>query len=87
MGIEHVGLGADVIDQVTDAELEAGESLVDVVAEARDRGGGRLGLRDFAGPDDYPALVAALRRRGHGETTVAAVTHANLLRVLRAALP
>ena len=60
MGTEHVGLGADVIDQVTDAELEAGEGLVGVVDEARARGGGRLGLEDFTGPEDYPALVAAL---------------------------
>jgi len=37
MGDDHVGFGSDVIDQVTDAELEAGEGLVDVVAEARAR--------------------------------------------------
>jgi len=87
MGDDHVGFGADVIDQVTDAELEAGNGLVDVVSEARERGGGRLGLHDFAGPDDYPELVAALERRGFADERLAAVTHGNLLRVLRAALP
>jgi microsomal dipeptidase-like Zn-dependent dipeptidase len=51
------------------------------------RGGGRLGLDDFTGPQHYPALVAALGRRGYDDTAVAAVTHGNLLRVLRAALP
>jgi membrane dipeptidase len=87
MGIEHVGLGADVIDQVTAAELDAGRSLEPVVEEAYVRGGGRLGLDDFTGPEHYPGLVAALRRRGYGDEAVDAVTHGNLLRVLRSALP
>lgn len=87
MGVEHVGFGADVIDQVTDAELDAGEALVGVVAEARERGGGRLGLRDFTGPEDYPAVVTALRRRGWRGAALDAVAHGNFLRVLRAALP
>jgi membrane dipeptidase len=87
MGIEHVGLGADVIDQVTAAEREAGHSLEPVVEEAYVRGGGRLGLEDFTGPEHYPALVGALRRRGYGDAAVAAVTHGNFLRVLRSALP
>ena len=87
MGIEHVGLGADVIDQVTAAELDAGRSLEPVVEEAYVRGGGRLGLEDFTGPEHYPALVAALRRRGYGDAAVAAVTHGNFVRVLRSALP
>ena len=87
MGDDHVGFGADVIDQVTDAELAAGEGLVDVVSEARERGGGRLGLRDFAGPDDYPELVAALERLGWTGTRLDGVTHGNFLRVMRAALP
>ena len=87
MGLEHVGLGADVIDQVTGAELEAGRALEPVVEEARLRGGGRLGLDDFTGPEHYPALVSALRRRGYDDGAVAAVTHGNFLRVLRAALP
>jgi membrane dipeptidase len=87
MGIEHVGLGADVIDQVTAAELEAGRSLEPVVEEARVRGGGRLGLDDFTGPEHYPAFVDALGRRGYDDAAVAAVTHGNFLRVLRAALP
>ena len=86
MGIGGVGLGADVIDQVTDAELEAGESLVDVVDDARARGGGRLGLRDFTGPEHYPALVAGLRQRGYEGDWLDAVTHANFLRAFRAAL-
>jgi membrane dipeptidase len=87
MGIDHVGLGGDVIDQVTEAALAAGEPLVDVVAEALALGGGRMGLDGFTGPEHYPALVEGLRQRGYERESLDAVTHANLLRVLQAALP
>ena len=87
MGVEHVGLGADVIDQVTQAELEAGETPVDVVEEALARGSGRMGLRDFTGPEHYPAVVDALRARGYDGDRLDAITHENFLRVLRTALP
>ena len=87
MGIDHVGLGADVIDQVTNAEREAGLPLTDVMEEALARGGGRMGLAGFTGPEHYPALVDALRRRGLDGDRLDAITHANLIRVLRAALP
>jgi membrane dipeptidase len=38
------------------------------------------------GPQDYPAVADGLRR-GHGEETVAALLHGNLVRFLRRALP
>ena len=87
MGIGNVGLGADVIDQVVAAELEAGEPLVEVVAEALERGGGRMGLDGFTGPEHYPALVDALRGRGYEGEWLDAIAHANFLRVFRQALP
>ena len=87
MGVDHVGLGADVIDQVTQAELEAGETPVDVVEEALARGDGRIGLVDFTGPEHYPDVVGALLARGYAGDRLAAITHENFLRVLRAALP
>jgi membrane dipeptidase len=87
MGVGHAGLGADVIDQVVDAELEAGEPLVDVVAEALERGGGRMGLDGFTGPEHYPALVEGLRERGYAGESLDAITHGNLLRVFDEALP
>lgn len=87
MGIGNVGLGADVIDQVTAAVLEAGAPLVPVVAEAHALGGGRMGLDGFTGPEHYPALVEGLRLRGYEGEWLDAVTHANFLRVFRAALP
>jgi membrane dipeptidase len=87
MGQDGVGLGADVIDQVTQAELELGEPLVGVVAEALELGGGRMGLDGFTGPEHYPAVVAALRERGYAGERLDAVTHGNFLRVLGEALP
>lgn len=87
MGVGNVGLGADVIDQVVDAELEAGEALEDVIEEALALGGGRMGLDGFTGPEHYPALVEGLRQRGYEGESLAAVTHASFLRVLREALP
>jgi membrane dipeptidase len=39
------------------------------------------------GPQDYPAVAAGLRRRGHDEVTIAALLHGNLLRFLRRTLP
>ena len=87
MGIEHVGLGADVIDQVLQAEIAFGVPQNPVTHAALERGGGVLGLRDFTGPEHYPALVDALERRGYADDALAAVCSGNILRVLRAALP
>jgi membrane dipeptidase len=70
MGIEHVGLGADFVDQVTQTADKS-----------------RLGLEGFAGPDDYPKLVAALRTRGYDGERLEAIMSGNWLRILRAALP
>jgi len=68
MGGEHVGLGADFVDQLT-----ADKS--------------RFALDGFAGPEDFPALVTALRERGYDEVRLEAIVSRNWLRILRAALP
>jgi membrane dipeptidase len=44
------------------------------------------GIEGLTGPQDYPALLAALRRRGWSDDDVTAVSCANLLRFLRSAL-
>jgi membrane dipeptidase len=75
MGVEHVGLGADFIDQVADAEQGQ------VGAKAR------LGLEGFTGPDDYPALVEALKGRGYDGERLEAILSGNWLRVLGESLP
>ena len=64
-----MGFGTDVIDQVTEAELAFGNELLPIVVDAREAGGGRLGLRDFTGPEHFPELVAALRVRGYDGRT------------------
>jgi membrane dipeptidase len=87
MGIEHVGLGADVIDQVLAVELERGLRIVDVIEEALALGGGRMGLEGFTGPEHYPALLDALGARGYEGERLDAITHGNFMRVLREALP
>jgi membrane dipeptidase len=71
MGIDHVGLGADFIDQVDDQALTKA----------------RMGLEGFTAPDDLPALVAALQSRGYAGQRLDAIMSTNWLRVLRAVLP
>jgi membrane dipeptidase len=83
MGEERVGLGTDVIDQYTEAEAAHGVEPHPATIKAREAGGGRLGLRDLTGPEHFPALVAALERRGYGEPVLAG----NLTRILERALP
>jgi membrane dipeptidase len=87
MGIEHVALGSDFIDQVIEAELAAGLPLNPATQEALDLGGGRLAIQELVGPADYPALLDTLRRRGYAGERLEAIAHGNLLRLLRAGLP
>jgi membrane dipeptidase len=75
MGIEHVGLGADFVDQVPTADPDA------VVAKRR------LGLDGFTDPSEYPAVAAALRDRGYDGDKLDAILSGNWLRALGAALP
>jgi membrane dipeptidase len=74
MGIEHVGLGADFVDQVRHPETPPITNF-------------RLGLEGFTGPEDYPALVTALRERGYDGERLEAIMSGNWLRVLRQTLP
>ncbi len=87
MGIDHVALGSDFIDQVIQSELAAGKPLNPSTQEAMDLGGGLLAIQELVGPADYPALLDALRRRGYEGERLEAIAYGNLLRVLRAGLP
>jgi membrane dipeptidase len=71
MGIDHVGLGADFVDQ-----LPPGEETKSGLA-----------LHGFTGPEDFPSLVTALRERGYDGPQLEAILSGNWLRILRAALP
>jgi membrane dipeptidase len=87
MGVEHVGLGADFIDQVADVEREHGlDEASPAVAELAGAKA-RLGLEGFTGPDDYPALVDALKGRGYDGEWLEAILSGNWLRVLGESLP
>ena len=83
MGVEHVCLGADFIDQVARAEIEAGTTWEGMMADAQQAGGGRFGLEGFTGPEHYGAAVDALRRRGYDGDRLDAILRRNLVRVLR----
>ena len=74
MGIEHVGLGADFVDQVVSLGLSPD-------------GKASLGLEGFSRPDEYPELVSALQDRGYEGERLGAIKSGNWLRVLRETLP
>jgi membrane dipeptidase len=71
MGIEHVGLGADFVDQLPPNEHVKS----------------RLALDGFTGPEDSPSLVSALRERGYDGPRLEGILSGNWLRILRDALP
>jgi membrane dipeptidase len=85
-GPDHVVLGGDFMAQLVQSGA-VGLSPREVKqfgSKLLDPGTPVTGL---AGPEDYPAVADGLRGRGHDENTVAAVTHGNLMRFLRRALP
>jgi membrane dipeptidase len=87
MGVDHVGIGADFIDQVQEAERAAGLPPPDVLAQARVADGGRsFGLDGFTGPEHFGRLVATLQARGFAGEQLSAILGENFLRLFRAAL-
>jgi membrane dipeptidase len=83
VGVEHVGLGGDFTNQLVRSGavgrvplslLPPGMPLEAVV-------------EGLAGPEDYPAFVAALQARGYHGGRLDAVLAGNWLRVLRKGLP
>jgi membrane dipeptidase len=84
LGVGRVGLGGDFTRR-----LAAVLPPVPVPADGLLPPGMGLdaALEGLAGPEDYPALEAALRARGWADGDVAAVMGGNLLRFLRRALP
>jgi len=80
MGIDHVGLGADLVDLATPLD-EGSDAEMAVAAKARHA------LEGFTRPDEFRALIAALRGRGYNREQLDAIMSGNWLRVLRATLP
>jgi membrane dipeptidase len=79
LGVEHVGLGADFVDQVVRISPTFDSDASAAKAD--------LGLEGFTAPDEYPSLVDALRARGYEGDRLEAITNGNWLRVLRTTLP
>jgi membrane dipeptidase len=83
MGIAHVGLGGDFIRQLARAtnvtEISGGLFPPGMAPDAA--------IEGLEGPAGYPALVAALERRGYTGDRLHLILHANWLRVFGAALP
>ena len=82
-GIDHVGLGGDFIRQLARAkgltEMRGGLFPPGMAPDAA--------IEELEGPAGYPALVAALERRGYTGDRLDAILCENWLRVFRAALP
>ena len=84
MGIEHVGLGSDFVRQLD----ESGAAHLSAKELAALPPGAALGaVEGLGGPEEYPNLVAELRRRGYDGRWLDAILRDNLLRLLRDALP
>jgi membrane dipeptidase len=86
MGIEHVGLGADFVDQVTPNQQGLGldEGPRPEMAQVAKS---RFSLDGFTGPENFPSLVTALAGRGYDGQRLEAIISANWLRILEGALP
>jgi membrane dipeptidase len=84
MGADRVCLGGDFTTRLTQVLRPFPQPADGLMPEGLDPGAGIEGLQ---GPEDYPALLAALSRRGWTAASVEAVTSRNLLALLRRALP
>ncbi|HEV7665759.1 MAG TPA: dipeptidase [Chloroflexota bacterium] len=81
VGIEHVGIGADFIQQV----LDLGASL-EIEGWGPDWGKRPPRFDGMLSPEDLPGLTAELRRRGFSEQDLARIYHGNYFRVFERVL-
>jgi len=81
MGVEHVGIGADLIFNRRKTWTVRPDEAPEGVAPGKTR----PALDDFAEPVDYPALVDGLRERGNHGERLDAILSGNSLRILRRA--
>lgn len=84
LGVGGVCLGGDFTTRLTEVLPPLPEPADGLMPEGLRPGSG---IDELGGPEDYPNLLAALAVRGWEPDDIAAVTHRNLLRFLRAALP
>lgn len=84
MGIEHVALGGDFFRQIARAGAPSpvgGDGVIPADMSDEDA------VEGLAGPEDYPNLVATLRRRGYEGDRLAAILGGNLSGFLERSLP
>jgi membrane dipeptidase len=84
MGVDRVCLGGDFTKRLNEVLPPMPGPPDGLMPAGLPPGAGIDGLQ---GPEEYPALVSALRERGWSDDDVDAVTHRNLLALLRRALP
>lgn len=84
MGVNKVALGGDFMTQLVDSGVEPPFPAGAFLPPGMSMGTPNTGL---AGPQDYPALIEALTRRGYSRDDVSAIAGGNLIRFLQAALP
>ena len=84
MGADGVCLGGDFTSRLTEVLPPMPEPADGLMPDGLKPGIGIDGLR---GPEDYPALLEALRERGWSDADVDAVTWGNLTGFLRGSLP
>lgn len=84
VGADRVCLGGDFTTRLTEVLPPLPEPADGLMPAGLKPGAGIEGLK---GPEDYPALLAAMRARGWSEADVAAVSRGNLLGFLCRALP
>lgn len=84
VGVDSVCLGGDFTTRLSRVLPPMPEPADGLMPQGLEPGAGIEGLK---GPEDYPALTAALRARGWAADDIAAVECGNLLAFLRRALP
>ncbi len=84
VGADRVCLGGDFTTRLSKVLPPMPEPADGLMPQGLEPGAGIEGLK---GPEDYPALLAAMRARGWSEADVGAISCDNLLGFLRKSLP
>lgn len=84
VGVDRVCLGGDFTTRLSEVLPPMPEPADGLMPKGLEAGAGIEGLK---GPEDYPALLAAMSARGWSDADVGAVSCDNLLGFLRRALP
>jgi membrane dipeptidase len=84
VGVDRVCFGGDFTTRLMEVLPPFPEPADGLMPKGLEPGAGIEGLK---GPEDYPALLAAMGTRGWSDADIAAVSCSNLLAFLRRSLP